>query len=96
MVFLHDHRPERLVDGFELAAVVLPRVTGRSGSRLEPASPAAALRVIAPTTSFHLPGYGREVFAKVTALVRALPCYRLDAGTDLEELAATVASLVEP
>ena len=36
------------------------------------------------------------MYAKVTALVRALLCYRLDAGTDLGKLAATVASLVEP
>ena len=95
MVFLHDHRPERLVAGLQLEAIVMPRVTGLRGSRLEPASPAAALRVIAPTTSYHLPGYGREVFTKVTALVRELPCYHLHAGTDLERVAATVASLVE-
>jgi hypothetical protein len=96
MVFLHDHRPERLATALRLRAIVVPRVTGRSGSHLEPISPATALRALAPTTSFHLPGYGREVFAKLTRLVRARPCHRLDAGTDLEELAAVLATLTTP
>jgi len=96
MVYLDDHRPDRLARTLRLRAIVLPRVTGRPGSGLAPASPAAALRVLAPTTSAQLPGYGREVVTKLGALVRALPCYRLDAGTDLDALAATVASLVDP
>ena len=95
MAFLHDYRPERLVAGLHVQAIVMPTVTGLRRSHLEAASPAEALRVLAPTTSYHLPGYRREVFTKLTALVRALPCYRLHAGTDLEQVAATVAGLVE-
>jgi hypothetical protein len=94
MVFLREHRPDRLVSTLRLEAIVLTSVTGRRDSGLEVTSPAAVLRVLAPTTSFHLPGYRREVFAKASALARSLPCYRLDAGTDLEQLAATVARLV--
>lgn len=96
IVFLNEHRTDRVVSSLALRAIVLPHVTGRPDSRLGPGSPAAALRVLAPTTSFHLPGYAREVVAKLGALVRTLPCYRLEAGTDLEHLATTVASLVEP
>jgi hypothetical protein len=93
MVFLSEHRPDQLCAELRLRAIVLPRVTGERASRCERASPAAALRALAPTTSFHLPGYGREVFAKVSALVRSVPCYHLHAGTDLDALAATVARL---
>ena len=96
IVRLDAGRAERLVRSLRLRAIVLPNVTGRRGSTLTSVSPAAAIRVLAPTTSSHLPGYGREVVTKLSRLVRALPCYRLDAGTDLRRLAATVASLVEP
>jgi len=96
VVLLDDHRAERLVRSLRLRAVVLPNVTGRRGSTLTAVSPAAAIRVLAPTTSSHLPGHGRAVVTKLSRLVRELPCYRLDAGTDLTHLAATVASLVEP
>ena len=95
MVFLHDHRPDRLVTGFALQVIVMPNVTGLRDSALEPAAPGEALRVLAPTTSFHLPGYGRDVFMKLTTLVRSLPCYRLHAGTDLEQVAASIGRLVE-
>jgi len=94
MVFLHDHRPGSLVRSLDLCAIVVPRVACARASHIEPASPAAALRVLAPTTSFHLPGYGREVMSKLTKLVRALPCYRLDAGADFDDLAATMARVI--
>jgi hypothetical protein len=92
---LHEHRSERIVSGLQLRAIVLPRVTGRRESRLAPGSAAEALRILAPTTSFHLPGYEREVVAKLSTLVRSLPCHRLEAGTDLDQLAATITNLIE-
>jgi hypothetical protein len=95
IVRLHEHRGDRLVSSLRLRAILLPRLTGHRVSSVRPGSSAAALRVLAPTTSFHLPGYDREVVAKLAALVRKLPCYELEAGTDLEELAARVADLVE-
>jgi hypothetical protein len=96
MVFLNDHCPQSLVRSLDLCAIVLPRVSRGRDSYIERTSSSAALRVLAPTTSFHLPGYGREVMSKFTKLVRALPCYRLDAGTDLDQLAATMATVITP
>lgn len=95
IVRLHEHRGDRVVSSLRLRAIVLPQVTGRRDSRVRPGSAAAALRVLAPTTSFHLPGYDREVVAKLSMLVRALPCYRLEAGTDLQQVAATITELIE-
>jgi hypothetical protein len=93
IVDLYPDRSERLALSLPLRAMVLPRVTGRRGSRIEPGSPAEALRVLVTTTSFHLPGYAREVMDKASRLVRALPCYRLEAGTDLDRIAAAVAAI---
>jgi hypothetical protein len=95
IVRLNQHRGERIVSSLQLRAIVLPHVTGRPESFLAPGSEAAALRILAPTTSFHLPGYAREVVTKLGTLVRALPCYQLEAGTDLEQLAATITDLIE-
>jgi hypothetical protein len=95
IVLLNEHRAERVVHSMRLRAIVLPHLTGRPDSCLAPDSPAAALRVLAPTTSFHLPGYAREVVEKLGVLVRALPCYRLKAGTDFEQLVATVTRLLK-
>jgi len=96
IVYLHPGRTDSLAPSLRLRAMVLPNVTGRRDTTVEPGSHAEALRVLVTTTSFHLPGYAREVMTKLNHLVRALPCYRLDAGTDLDQLAATVANLAQP
>lgn len=94
LLFLADHRPDQLVRELELEAIVLPHVSGLPDTTLRPASAAAALSVLAPTTSFHLPGYGPKVFAKLTRLVRSLPCYRLEAGTDLTQIPERLCELL--
>jgi hypothetical protein len=91
-VSVRDARPERLASALALSAIVVPEQTGTRGSRLVRASPAAALRVLAPTTCVHLPGAHREVVTKLGRLVRQVPCHRLEAGTDLGRLAGAVAS----
>ena len=95
IVYLYPDRSGLLAPSLRLRAMVMPNVTGRRDTRVERGSQAAALRVLVTTTSFHLPGYAREVMDKLNRLVRALPCYRLDAGTDLDQLAATVADLAQ-
>jgi hypothetical protein len=95
IVRLNEHRGERLVSSLRLRAMVMPHVTGQRDSWLEPGSAAEALRILAPTTSFHLPGYAREVVTKLGALVRSIPCYRLEAGTDLDGVVGTITEFLE-
>jgi hypothetical protein len=95
IVRLHEHRGDRIVSSLRLKAIVMPHVTGQRDSWLEPGSAAEALRILAPTTSFHLPGFAREVVTKLGSLVRTLPCYRLEAGTDLDGVVRTITELIE-
>jgi hypothetical protein len=95
IVRLGEHRGDSIVGSLRLKAIVMPHVTGQVDSWLEPGSAAEALRILAPTTSFHLPGFAREVVTKLGALVRALPCYRLEAGTDLGGVVRTITDLIE-
>ena len=89
-----DHQPLQIVPELELCGIVVPQVTGLPASEIVPLAPSAALQALAPTTTFHLPRYGREVFTKLSALVREVPCYQLRAGTDLAGVAAAVDGLV--
>jgi hypothetical protein len=86
MVFLHRSHPESLTSGLPLKAIFLPRVTGRRETSLRPAAPAQALLTLAPTTLNHLPGAGDEAFQKMSSLVKQVPCYHLEAGTDLPQI----------
>jgi hypothetical protein len=80
--FLHARRPRKLVPGFPLKAVFLPRVTG-GATALRPASAAAALKALAPSTIFQLPGPNPHALPLLAELVRRLPCYRLELGEDM-------------
>ncbi len=94
MLFLSRHRPEQVSTGFPVRAIVLPRVTGHPHTEVVPATAHDALAAIAPTTMFQLPGALPELFAKVKRLAHAVPCYWLDAGTELSEIPAVVDQLL--
>ena len=94
MLFLHRHRPESLSAGLPVRAIVLPRVTGRPHTEVAAATGHDALAAIAPTTMYQLPGALPELFAKVSRLTRAVPCYWLDAGTELSEIPVVVDELL--
>ena len=83
LFFLQDKYPTRLVKGFPLQAIFVPTLTGRGETTIRPASPMAALKALAPTTVFHLPRGGAAAFKKMSALVKAVPCYHLELGTEI-------------
>ena len=73
---------EAMVGSFPLRAIVAPKVAPDTAGRLDPLSKAEALRAVAPTTLFQMPGDRRESLSRLTALVRDLPCWRLSVGRD--------------
>jgi hypothetical protein len=91
--FMAEHAPERSAISFPLAAVLLPRVTGRPDTRALPASAATALAALAPSTIFQMPGAAATELGAIAALLRQVPAHVLEAGTDLPALAATVRGL---
>lgn len=94
LVFLRDYCPEKISTGFPLKAVLLPRVTGTPRTSIVRISAAAGLKALAPSTIFQLSGAGAEAFAKVTRLVRRVPCYQLNLGTELEEIPRAIGRLL--
>jgi hypothetical protein len=95
MMFLERHLPEKLCRGFPLVAILLPRVAGEGRTRLTRVSPGAALRAIAPTTMFQLPGAAAASFDLMAGLARRLPAYRLDLGPDLTEIPTVLLRFLE-
>ncbi len=76
--------------GFPLKAIFMPQVTGRHDTRLIEGSKAAALLALAPTSLFQLVGAKAISFRKMRDLVRQLPVYTLEVGTDLRQIPATI------
>ena len=73
-----------------LSAVLVPRITGREHSTIVPVSPAAALAALAPSTLLQMASADRGGLAAMGRLVRRVPCFSLELGTEPAEIADTV------
>lgn len=87
-------RPGRLIDSFPVRAVASVRTHGGVDTFLEPSTPIAALRALAPSTILQLPGAGDGALRHLSALVRSVPAYVLHAGTDLAQIPRRIAALL--
>ncbi len=94
LIFLHDHYPEKVKTGFAVRAILLPRVSGLSESRVKKASSAAGLRALAPSTIFQLPGAGYEAFRTMARLVNQVPSYILELGQDISQIPCVISQLL--
>jgi len=69
-----------------LGVVLLPRVprqnNGIRSNRFTPAGSGAAVRALAPSTLFQLPGAGADNFRMIVALTNRLPCFELELGSE--------------
>ena len=95
MFYLAEVPEANVVTSAEVRAVVVPVITGEKRSTCVPASPAAALRALAPSTIFQLWGSGRAQFGFLSDLVRQVPCYTLRAGTEIDEIPGVILDLLE-
>jgi hypothetical protein len=92
LVRYSDAASDRFVAMSPLIALVQCVITGRSVSALTPIAPPAMLRALAPPTAFLLRGREADTLGKIGALVRELPCFRLDLGKDPGEAASFLQS----
>jgi len=83
-----------IADAFDIRILILPRVVGGI-SQLRRASGAEALRALAPTTVFQLPGNDGAAFAWIASIARHLPAFALDLGDDRENIPSLVARAIE-
>lgn len=83
VVFVGRVAPDQLVRSFPLRAVLVPRITGRTETTSRRISPIAALAGLAPSTIFQLPGTPSADLSAMASVVRAVPTFALELGSDL-------------
>lgn len=94
MLFLNQHYPEKVVSGFPIKAVLIPQVTGKPDTHLRPTTSGMALRALAPSTIFQLAGSGQSAFQMMSSLVKQVPCYALELGTEVTQIPTTILELL--
>jgi len=95
LVVLQRHMPEKLISGFKIKAVLLPQVLGNTQSRIYKTSAASALAALAPSTMFQLTRNRELSFRRITQLVKSVPAFVLESGTDIESIPREIESLLE-
>ena len=87
-------RPELMRRCASISAILLPRVTpGRL--TLRPVGAAQALRALAPSTILQHADESAGGMAVISALVRRVPAYVLDLGSDITAVAPAISALLE-
>ena len=76
--------PGRMAERLPVRSVLAARVTGTNQPRLVPISAAEALQAIAPSTLMQLYRDDSSACSEMAALVRRLPCWRLELGGGLD------------
>jgi hypothetical protein len=92
--YLYQHYPEKIVSGFPIRAILLPRVTGLPETTLTPAPAIKALSALALSTLHQLAGAGQETLQIVDQLVKQIPSYYLELGTDWVQIPDVILSLL--
>ena len=95
LLFLHSRFASRIRSSARLRGLILPRVTAQTGSTVEPAPRPLALQILAASSLFQLAGTGADSFHTIADLVRKLPVYFLNVGSDLGAIVPTVDALID-
>ena len=93
-IFLNESFPETLISQFPLRAILVPRITGQTETRIEPCGEGEALMALAPSSLAQLPASGPRDLNFIGRLIRRSPCYRMSLGTDLAQIPRAIGRLL--
>jgi hypothetical protein len=89
-----EHRREQVKRSLRVDAIVLPSFAPGSGPPVaRPATRAEALRALAPTSLLQLPGAAHARMRAMARLVRSVPVFALEIGSDIAKVSSAVAAL---
>jgi hypothetical protein len=93
---LNEIFPGRLQAAARLCAVIVPRVTGSEPTLIRPISKGRALLALAPSSMIALfPSPAPAVLETMGRLIERLPCFQLELGTDLAQVAPVIRGLLD-
>lgn len=89
--FLNRLFPKEVTLEIPVRAVLVPVISAQSESELVKASPIVALKALAPSTLFQLPGSRQHDFYDLARVVEKLPCYVLRLGSSMPGVTRVIA-----
>lgn len=92
---LYDSHAAQLVPMLPLCAILVTEVASDGRAALVPIPRSEALKALAPSTIFQLPGAGAREFTRMASIVRSVSCYRLRLGVDAAANVGAVRRVIE-
>jgi len=94
LIYLYNFYSERVAVSLPVRGIVVPQITGQTDSKLTRVSPMTAIKALAPSTLFQMPGAGPKDFREITEFVKHIPCFLLELGTCLQEVPETIMQML--
>jgi hypothetical protein len=95
LVFLHELLPDRVRASLPLKCLLVPKITGSRDTLIRPCKGMEALSAIVPWTMAQLPSSNHSDVKFMSALVRRLPTFSIELGTQVEQIPEVIARLLE-
>lgn len=93
--FMDQLAPEKLDNSFKIKSILLPKITQIKSPRIYQIQPSKALLAIAPNTIFQLPGSSKIDYQMMIKLVRNIPSYVLELGSNIKNIPHIIDDLLE-
>jgi hypothetical protein len=94
LFFLQERFPERIKTGLPVRALLVPRVMGATNTRVRPLRAAEGLTALAASTILLFRGAGAEDLERMSEVVKKIPCFVLELGSDLAQIPAAISNLL--
>jgi len=75
-----------MIKGFPIIAILIPRVSGKVDTMIRKKPVSQPLLALAPGSLFQLPGVGGEYLGSLAELIKRVPCYSLELGTQINQI----------
>ncbi|MFK7845252.1 MAG: hypothetical protein AB8G77_08120 [Rhodothermales bacterium] len=83
------------VEQLELRAVFTPKIASKNKTTITPLSKAKAMLALAPSGAFQMPDDRANSLKFAASIVRNLPCYRIELGSDPNEVTDAIYKYLE-
>jgi len=90
LIFQQDVCPQRIIDGFPIRAVFVPKRTDNHATVIEPCSKASALLALSASTMFQLSNCYQPTLRNLKQLLTSVPAYSLLLGTNLDLVTSSI------
>jgi len=84
-LFKNDHQA-LMITGFPIKAVLIPSISGKADTMIQRRIKKPPLLALAPGSLFQLPGVGGDYLGSLAELIKRVPCYSLELGTQIDQI----------